>query len=68
LERLKFVDVAQFLWFSKRGRPLELIHKLLKDSALLSVPMAKKFGLIDSHYSKKDFLKDRVKIRKISKI
>lgn len=65
LQRLELIDAIQFLWFTARGRPVELIHDFLKTDKVLSLPMAKKFQLIDAAYSRKRFLKDRKKMKKI---
>ena len=65
VERLRFIDVIQFFWFSMKGRPVEAIQTMLKSSQALSVPQAKEFKLLDSYFKKSDFVKDQRRIREI---
>ncbi len=64
-ERLKLADFMQFFWFSMRGRPVQMMQEMVKSNTALSLPLAKKFKLIDAHFKKSDFLKDQKKIREI---
>ena len=64
IEMLELIDYLQFQWFSRRGRPLEIIYDFLKTDKTLTLSEAKKFILVDYHYSRKDFLKDRLSIGK----
>ena len=67
VERLKLIDYVQFFWFSMRGRPVEMIQEMIKSDYVLSLPMAKKFKLMDAYFKKADFFKDRKRIREVIK-
>lgn len=67
LERLKLVDFIQFFWLSLRGRPVQMIHEMLKANMVLSLPRAIKLHLIDKYFDKEDFLVDKRRIRKLVK-
>ncbi len=67
LERLRLADFIQFLWFSMKGRPVSMIQEMLKANVVLNLPGAIKFCLVDSCFSKKDFVRDKKLIRKIQR-